>query len=101
MRRLAGHDIGPIGLGCMSFGGIYGATDEAESFACMQAALDLGVDHWDVAEIYGALGVLEKGHLVETDRSGLVAEYAGQTGPKTNAKVDEALDTKQSEIMQV
>ncbi|MEM8669497.1 MAG: AAA family ATPase [Planctomycetota bacterium] len=45
-----------------------------------------------VAEIYGALGVLEKGHLVETDRSGLVAEYAGQTGPKTNAKIDEALD---------
>ena len=45
-----------------------------------------------VAEIYGALGVLAKGHLVETDRSGLVAEYAGQTGPKTNAKIDEALD---------
>lgn len=45
-----------------------------------------------VAEIYGALGVLHKGHLVETDRSGLVAEYAGQTGPKTNAKIDEALD---------
>ncbi len=45
-----------------------------------------------VAEIYGALGVLQQGHLVETDRSGLVAEYAGQTGPKTNAKIDEALD---------
>ena len=45
-----------------------------------------------VAEIYGALGILEKGHLIETDRSGLVAEYAGQTGPKTNAKIDEALD---------
>ena len=45
-----------------------------------------------IADIYGALGVLEKGHLVETDRSGLVAEYAGQTGPKTNAKIDEALD---------
>ncbi|MGI9441012.1 MAG: AAA family ATPase [Rubripirellula sp.] len=45
-----------------------------------------------VAEIYGALGVLESGHLVETDRSGLVAEYAGQTGPKTNAKIDEALN---------
>ncbi len=58
MRQLAGHDVGPIGLGCMSFGGIYGATDEAESFACMQAALDLGVTHWDVAEIYGA-GVSE------------------------------------------
>ncbi|QEG00848.1 Stage V sporulation protein K [Stieleria maiorica] len=45
-----------------------------------------------IAEIYGSLGILEKGHLVETDRSGLVAEYAGQTGPKTNAKIDEALD---------
>ncbi|MEM9369020.1 MAG: AAA family ATPase [Planctomycetota bacterium] len=45
-----------------------------------------------IAEIFGALGVLTKGHLVETDRSGLVAEYAGQTGPKTNAKIDEALD---------
>lgn len=45
-----------------------------------------------VADIYGALGVLSKGHLVETDRSGLVAEYAGQTGPKTNAKIDESLD---------
>ncbi len=45
-----------------------------------------------IADIYGALGVLKKGHLVETDRSGLVAEYAGQTGPKTNAKIDEALD---------
>jgi hypothetical protein len=45
-----------------------------------------------IGEIFGALGVLEKGHLVETDRSGLVAEYAGQTGPKTNAKIDEALD---------
>ncbi len=45
-----------------------------------------------IAQIYGALGILEKGQLVETDRSGLVAEFAGQTGPKTNAKIDEALD---------
>ncbi|MCA9230047.1 MAG: AAA family ATPase [Planctomycetales bacterium] len=45
-----------------------------------------------VGRIFGAMGVLSKGHLVETDRSGLVAEYAGQTGPKTNKKIDEALD---------
>lgn len=44
-----------------------------------------------IARVFAALGVLEKGHLVETDRSGLVAEYAGQTGPKTNKKIDEAL----------
>jgi len=45
-----------------------------------------------VAEIYKKLGVLKKGHLVETDRSGLVGEYVGQTAPKTNAIIDSALD---------
>lgn len=45
-----------------------------------------------LAKIYGAMKVLQKGHLVETDRSGLVAEYAGQTGPKTQRMVDQALD---------
>jgi hypothetical protein len=45
-----------------------------------------------LGRIFGAMGVLEKGHLVETDRSGLVAEYMGQTGPKTQAKINEALD---------
>ena len=45
-----------------------------------------------VAEIYRDMGILKKGHLVETDRSGLVAEYVGQTAVKTNAVVDSALD---------
>ena len=45
-----------------------------------------------VSEIYGELGILKKGHLVETDRSGLVAEYVGQTAVKTNAIIDRALD---------
>ena len=45
-----------------------------------------------VAEVYRSLGVLEKGHLVETDRSGLVAEYVGQTAVKTNKVIDSALD---------
>lgn len=45
-----------------------------------------------VAEIYRDLGILKKGHLVETDRSGLVAEYVGQTAVKTNKVIDSALD---------
>jgi hypothetical protein len=45
-----------------------------------------------LGDIFGAIGILSKGHLIETDRSGLVAEFAGQTGPKTNKKIDEALD---------
>ena len=45
-----------------------------------------------VAGIYKSMGILKKGHLVETDRSGLVAEYVGQTAVKTNKIIDSALD---------
>lgn len=45
-----------------------------------------------VASIYKELGLLKKGHLVEVQRADLVAEYLGQTAPKVNAKIDEALD---------
>jgi SpoVK/Ycf46/Vps4 family AAA+-type ATPase len=45
-----------------------------------------------VGRLFGAMGIVAKGHLVETDRSGLVAQYSGQTAPKTNKKIDEALD---------
>lgn len=45
-----------------------------------------------LAGIYKDLGLLKKGHLVEVDRSKLVGEYVGQTAPKTNKVIDEALD---------
>ncbi len=45
-----------------------------------------------LGEIYRSLNVLRKGHLIETDRSGLVAGYIGQTAPKTLDKCREALD---------
>jgi SpoVK/Ycf46/Vps4 family AAA+-type ATPase len=45
-----------------------------------------------LAKIYKCLGVLQKGHLIETDRSGMIAEYVGQTAIKVNKLVDSALD---------
>ncbi|MDR2586232.1 MAG: AAA family ATPase [Prevotellaceae bacterium] len=45
-----------------------------------------------VAEIYRELGILQEGHLKETDRSGLVAGYKGQTAIKTNKIIDEAIN---------
>ncbi|MDX1683727.1 MAG: AAA family ATPase [Saprospiraceae bacterium] len=43
-----------------------------------------------LAKIYKALGILERGHMIETDRQGLVAAYIGQTAIKTKEKIDEA-----------
>ncbi|MDE6669641.1 MAG: AAA family ATPase [Muribaculaceae bacterium] len=45
-----------------------------------------------VGSIYRNSGILTRGHVVETDRSGLVAEYVGQTAVKTNRLIDSALD---------
>lgn len=45
-----------------------------------------------VAKIYKALGFLKKGHLIETDRSGLVSNHIGETAIKTREVVEAALD---------
>ena len=45
-----------------------------------------------LADIFRELGVVKKGQLVETDRSGLVGEYVGQTAVKTNKVIDSAID---------
>lgn len=45
-----------------------------------------------VSRIFAALGVLKKGHLVETDRLGLVGQYIGHTAKKTDDLVNQSLD---------
>ncbi|HMV23219.1 MAG TPA: AAA family ATPase [Saprospiraceae bacterium] len=44
-----------------------------------------------LTSIYKALGILERGHMIETDRQGLVAGYVGQTAIKTTEKLDDSL----------
>jgi SpoVK/Ycf46/Vps4 family AAA+-type ATPase len=44
-----------------------------------------------LAKIYKALGVLERGHMTETDRQGLVAGFVGQTAIKTTERVEESM----------
>jgi hypothetical protein len=44
-----------------------------------------------LSQIYCALGVISRGHLVETDRAGMVAGYVGQTAPKVRELVTQAV----------
>jgi aryl-alcohol dehydrogenase-like predicted oxidoreductase len=54
-RRLGQHgpNVSAIGLGCLSFGGIFGATTEAESLHTLDAAWDHGINFLDTANVYG------------------------------------------------
>ena len=54
-RRLGagGPEVSAIGVGAMSFAGVYGHATEAEAHALLAAALDLGIDHIDTSNVYG------------------------------------------------
>ena len=45
-----------------------------------------------IGKIYRELGILKKGHCIETDRSGLVAQYVGHTAQQTDKLIESALD---------
>jgi aryl-alcohol dehydrogenase-like predicted oxidoreductase len=53
-RQLGPRSVNPVGLGCMSLSWGYGAMpEETDALALLHAALDMGYDHLDTANIYG------------------------------------------------
>lgn len=55
MRQLGqdGPRVHPVGIGAMSFSDFYGPTNEDESIAILDAAIEAGVNHIDTSNVYG------------------------------------------------
>src|SRR4249920_3252562 len=79
----------PVGLGCMSFSGAYGKSDDAEAIRVIHHALDKGIDFLDSSDMYGwghnetllgkALKGRRKGVIVAT-KFGQTKDAAGKQG---------------------
>jgi aryl-alcohol dehydrogenase-like predicted oxidoreductase len=88
-----GKSVGAIALGCMSFAGMYGPTDMAESHATLAKALELGVTHLDTALIYGVgmseevIGAFIKDH---PGRFSIATKGGIRTGPSREFDNSEA-----------
>ncbi|MFT4196894.1 MAG: aldo/keto reductase [Pseudoxanthomonas sp.] len=97
-RTLGRHGpvVSALGLGCMGMSHAYGHGDDAESLATLDRALELGIDFWDTADIYGPhtnealLGRALKGRrerVFLATKFGFIAG-SGQFGTGTGPRVD-------------
>src|SRR6195952_5352814 len=103
---LGGLDVSRIGLGAMTMAGIYttgGGLDDDESIRTIHRALDLGVTHFDTAEVYGPFHSEEvvgkavagrRDSVVIATKFGLVSHSGGGPGTvdSTAANIEAAVE---------
>lgn len=79
-----GLEVSAIGLGCMGMSDFYGPSDEATNLGVLNAALDIGINFLDTADMYG-IGANERllGKVLKTRRKEVVlaTKFGNVRGP--------------------
>jgi aryl-alcohol dehydrogenase-like predicted oxidoreductase len=78
--------VGRIGLGCMGMSEFYGGTrDDARHIEILQAAVDLGITHFDTSDMYGVghnEALIAKAFADRWDRVTVATKFGVRRGPK-------------------
>ena len=98
-RKLGSAQVSAIGLGTMSFGGIFGPTNQAESVACLDAMLDAGITFIDTANIYG-MGVSEDviGHWLSLRKPQVTIATKASVVNETPRRIDNSENHLRAEL---
>jgi aryl-alcohol dehydrogenase-like predicted oxidoreductase len=87
----SGPSLAPIGLGCMGLSEFYGApTEENAAIGLLHEAIDLGVDHFDTAEIYGPHTnetLLGKAFKDKRDKVFIATKFGPRRDPETGQAI--------------
>ena len=90
-RRIGSFEVAPIGLGCMNLSHVYHPIpSEEQAVAVIDAAFELGIDHFDTAALYG-FGANEEllgRHLGSRRDEILLASKCGMTGVNGRRTID-------------